>query len=343
MKKTRLITLLLIATFLLATAGCGQKGTEQQPTQETQADSPASEWPSKKPITINCGSAGGTVDLRVRTLAPYLESILGQTIVVVNHDGNDLALNDALVAEPDGYSWATLLNPDIQAYLNPSSPSTAYKPDDFGICCQFLADHVICAVRTDDERFVDVNDLKSFQEYLQNHPDENILAAVSKEGSVHYISYSNLNNLIGTSNFIGVTNSGGVSVRKTSFLSKDVDVYFGSIADTAPMIEDGTAKPLAIFSSERASVLPDLATCKEQGFDLDSNHSRGFVTNPNVDQQIIEKFSDAVKTASENPDYIAELAEVLDAPGYLNTEDYKAMLNNEAENYKAMLKSIGLI
>ena len=109
------------------------------------------------------------------------------------------------------------------------------------------------------------------------------------------------------------------------------------------MIKEGIAKPLAIFAKERSDILPDLATTFEQGYELDSNHSRGFVTNPDVDPAIVQAFSDAVKEISEDPAYIQELADVLDEPGYLNAEDYIALLENEAVSYNAMLKAVGKI
>lgn len=355
----RILSCVAAVCMVLSLASCGAK--EAPAASAPAASAPAasapaasapaasapaaaeSGWPTEKPITINCGAAGGTVDLRVRTLATYLEKYLDQTIVVVNHDGNDMALNDTLIAAPDGYTFGTLLCPDILAYLNPSSSANAYKPSDFAIACQFLADHVIISVRPDDERFANVNDLNGLLQYLQEHPDENLLAAVSKEGSVHHLAYSALNNAFGTANFIGVNNSGGAAVRKSSFMAGDVDIHFGSIADAAPMIQEGIAKPLAIFAKERSDILPDLATTMEQGFQLDSNHSRGFVCNPDVDPAIVQKFSDTIKAISEDPEYIAELAAVLDEPGYLNSEDYMALLDAEGEGYTAMLKALGQI
>jgi hypothetical protein len=66
----------------------------------------ASDFPNK-PIQIIVGwAAGGTEDLRARSLAPTLEKILGQPIVVVNKPGASGTIGFTLVknAKPDGYT-----------------------------------------------------------------------------------------------------------------------------------------------------------------------------------------------------------------------------------------------
>ena len=72
----------------------------------------AADYPNK-PITAYIPlSAGGTSDVFVRTIAPYMEKYLGKSLVLVNKPGSGgaVAISTLAKAKPDGYtfSWANL-------------------------------------------------------------------------------------------------------------------------------------------------------------------------------------------------------------------------------------------
>ena len=94
MKKTLGVVVSLIAVVLIALPA-------------TAADYP------EKPITAYIPlAAGGTTDVFVRTIAPYMEKHLGQSLVLVNKPGSGGAVSISTLAKakPDGYtfSWANL-------------------------------------------------------------------------------------------------------------------------------------------------------------------------------------------------------------------------------------------
>ncbi len=70
------------------------------------AQAQTGKWPDK-PITMIVGfPAGGPTDLAARTLAPALQTALGQTIIVENKPGATGTIAGAQVkrSAPDGYT-----------------------------------------------------------------------------------------------------------------------------------------------------------------------------------------------------------------------------------------------
>ena len=86
-----------------------------------------------KPINLIVPfSAGGSVDISARLIAPLLEKQLGTTVQVVNRPGagSQVGLNAMLRSKPDGYTMAfTLLPLTIVTYLNPQLQATFGRKD----------------------------------------------------------------------------------------------------------------------------------------------------------------------------------------------------------------------
>ena len=75
--------------------------------------------------------AGGTTDVFVRTIAPYMEKYLGKPVILINKPGSGgaVALSALNKAKPDGYtfSWANL--PTLTTI--PQMRKLTYNSDDF--------------------------------------------------------------------------------------------------------------------------------------------------------------------------------------------------------------------
>lgn len=91
----------------------------------------AAEYPSQ-PVTIIAGfNAGGTSDIVLRAMAPELEKLLGQPVLIVNKGGNGgaLAIGDLLTKKADGYTVGLVSNAAFT--LDTQLKKARYSMDDF--------------------------------------------------------------------------------------------------------------------------------------------------------------------------------------------------------------------
>ncbi len=80
-------------------------------------------------------------------------------------------------------------------------------------------------------------------------------------------------------------------------------VYICTLTATAvPPIEGKLVKPIAIFTPNRAPMLPDLPTGKEQGFgDFEASTWFGFMVPKGTPEAIIKRLHDATVEAMNTP------------------------------------------
>lgn len=91
----------------------------------------AAEYPTQ-PVTIIAGfNAGGTSDIVLRAMAPELEKVLGQPVLIVNKGGNGgaLAIGDLLTKKADGYTVGLVSNAAFT--LDTQLRKARYSMDDF--------------------------------------------------------------------------------------------------------------------------------------------------------------------------------------------------------------------
>ena len=91
----------------------------------------AADYPSKPVTALVPLPAGGTTDVFVRTIAPYMEKYLGKPITLINKPGSGgaVCLTTLSKAKPDGYtfSWANL--PTLTTI--PQMRKLTYNSDEF--------------------------------------------------------------------------------------------------------------------------------------------------------------------------------------------------------------------
>ena len=101
---------------------------------------------------------------------------------------------------------------------------------------------------------------------------------------------------------------------------------------------------LAIMSTERNPVFPDVPTCEEQGYDnCVWGTWRGIALPLGVDDEIVETLGAACAAAVEDPDFVEFMANAGQTISYLNSEDFTEFLAQEEENVPQAMVSVGLI
>ena len=303
MKKIFIVFFVMLMTCSLIFAG-GSK--EENKAKKTETAEDISNWPSK-PVKLIIGySAGGSSDMGGRFMAAALEKELGQPVIVENKPGSGswVAWNQLLHNTPkDGYTFAlTNLNILFGAYdvKNPRKETM----DDFELMANQAIDYEVIAIRPDETRF---SDYESLIEYSKKN-DLLVAAAstgiTSGEASIAKMMEKKFGSKI------TIVPVGGSKDAETMFVSKNTDILIGNVGDTAVGHNNGTFKVIVMFGETRSSMIPDVPTATETGHPYISFSARGYSYPKGVDSAIVEKMTEALAKAIEDPECVANMEKV---------------------------------
>ena len=219
----------------------------------------AQAWPSKQPIKlVAVFPPGGSVDQVARILAPTLQLQLGQTVVVDNKGGASGTIGTGAVAQsaPDGYTFAVVF--DTHG-VNPSlMPSLPYDTRKDLTSVALIGTGAMVLTAHADAPYKALADV--------------IAAAKSGKGvSYGSIGSGSLGHLAMTQfargdklELVHVPYRGGGPLVNDA-LAGHVPLAIGSVFLLKPHIDSKRLRALAVTTSQRSPLLPDVPTVAESG------------------------------------------------------------------------------
>jgi tripartite-type tricarboxylate transporter receptor subunit TctC len=223
------------------------------------SDALAQSYPSKPIRLVVPFPPGGLIDTMARLITPALSQELGQPIVVENKPGAGGNLGPVELAKSptDGY---TLLMASPPLTISPALYKTLpYKPSDIQPVALF----------------------GQLPNVLMVHPESGIHSvadlvakAKSSPGKLNYASNGN-----GTSLHLSaelMKSLAGIHVVHIAYrgsaagnmavMAKEVDMMFDNLPPALPHINAGKLKALAVTTTKRHPLLPNVPTMQEAGF-----------------------------------------------------------------------------
>lgn len=215
-----------------------------------------------RPIRVLVGYApGGVNDLVARTIAARLGPRLGQQVVVENRPGagGNIATDLAAHAAPDGYtmllgSVASLaMSPALLGKV-PFDPLNDFAPITQAVgVSTLIASHPTVPVRT----------LRQFVALAKKHPGK-LNYASPGTGSISHLSAELFKKAAGI-DIVHVPYKGGAPASVDA-IAGQVECLISVISSGAPHVQAGKLRGLAVTSSKRAAILPDVPTIAESGY-----------------------------------------------------------------------------
>lgn len=257
-------------------------------------------WPNDKPIELVVGfAAGGETDVLARTLAPYIQKHLSDkaTLVVVNKPGASGSIANSYVqrAPKDGYTVAMVNTPPMN--FMPLVQTTPYDPDQFALIGRVVSDPTLLVVRDDSP----YRSLKELVVAVKADP-ESVSIGQNGLGSNGGVALNVLMLESGAS-FNEVPFS-GTGQSKIALMGKHVDMIFAShTAVPNPAQEQTKLRILAQFVQDRAPMLPDVPTAKDEGFDVVVPSDRGLAIDKAVPGAIRDALQTALEAALKDPGF----------------------------------------
>lgn len=294
-------------------------------------------WPDRPVHIVVPLTAGSATDVMARTVAQRLAEQLGQPFIVDNKPGaaGTIGVGAVARAKPDGY---TILVQSSSYTITPITyPNTPYDTlrDLAGVTPLALLPQALVVSPG--------SGMKSVQDLIAR--------AKARPGSLNYGSAG-----IGTANQLNAERfriGAGIDAVHVPFkgtpevltelLAGRLDYFFCPVTICLPLINDRRLVALAMGSSRRSAVLPDLPTTVELGVP-DSNYDFwvGLFVPAATPRDIVDKLHRETAKALANPTVKESLAKLGAEQTLMEPRGFDAEIRKEIAANAALVKAAGI-
>ncbi|MFK7793060.1 MAG: Bug family tripartite tricarboxylate transporter substrate binding protein [Devosiaceae bacterium] len=278
------------------------------------------QWSPRRPVNVIVPyGAGGGTDSFGRAMAESSEAALPVPMVIVNRPGSSgiTGATEAAGARPDGSSFMmTSAGSFTLTYL---LRDTEVNPFDSFIPVAQIGRLTTSLMVPIDSPYETLEDIVAA---MRENPGS-LRWAHTGRGGFHHVAGQGFLNAAGLE-AQDVPFSGGGNTR-AAVIGGQVD--FGMIGIQQAAGFAGELRTLALVSDERDAFATDVPTFQELGYDAPLISSPIVVFAPlETPQDVIDGMQDAVKTITEQPGFIASMAERGNAPAFLTGQEVAGVL-----------------
>jgi tripartite-type tricarboxylate transporter receptor subunit TctC len=318
----RRAAILLIAMVISASASIGGASALDYPTRPVR-------WVVGYP-------PGGATDIIARLIGQRLSERMGQQFVIENKPGagNNIATESVINAEPDGYT-VLLVNP--ANYINAS----LYANLKFN----FVRDIAPVAAFNRVPNVMTVNNdvpaktVAEFIAYVKANPGKVNLASSGNGTSVH----------LSGEMFMAMTGAKmqhvpyrGAAPAITDLLGGQVQLIFDNMPSIIQHIRAGSLRALAVTSTARSALLPDVPTLADTVPGYEASALFGMGAPKKTPPEIIAKLNSEINAVLAEPAIKARLVDLGGEPLIGTPEAFGAMIVAETEKWKKVIEGANI-
>ncbi len=301
-------------------------------TQHADAQS----YPTR-PVRIVCGyPPGGVVDIYARLIAQWLSERLGQQFIVENKPGagGTIAAESVVRAVPDGYTlllatsadaWNTTLYDNLKFNFARDVAAVAPMSRGPGV----LVVHPSVPLQSVPELIA----------YAKGNPNK-IAVASAGIGSAPHMYWELFRSVTGIDMLHVPYRGAGPAI--TDLLGGQVQAYFGTSASTIEYVRTGKLRPLAVTTSTRAAVLPDVPAMAEFLPTYEASIYVGIVAPRNTPAEIVSRLNQEINLALANPKMRQRITELADTPLSLSTVEFGKLIADETEKWGKVIRAANI-
>lgn len=329
-KFKKVIMLVTIASLLLLSACGGANGGDNEGT------SGESSFPTK-PINMIVGyAAGGSTDMTARPAADAATEILGQPVVVINRPGagGSVGLSEVIRSNPDGYTIAmSSIGPTT---IVPYTADVGYTYEDLVPIAQLTDQPLALAVSKDSP----IENLADFVEYAKANPGK-VRYGTPGAANIQHVTGLRFKEMADIE-LIQVPFD-GAAPAVAALLGGNVEAAITSVQEFGSHYKNGAIKVLGVTSEEReTTVMPDVPTFKEQGYDLKAGVWYGVLGPKGMPDEVVNQLAATFEEVGNDPGVLDAWEKLNLIPCYAGPEEFAARIAEEAEAHSKLVKEIGL-
>lgn len=335
--KKKFVLFMMLILMVVFSAACGNTTNNTSGNQDSGKDTDTGTetvFPEKSITLVVPYAAGGGTDATARALAKAAEKHLGQSIGVVNKTGGNatVGISEVANAKPDGY---TLIMNANEIALLPHMGLTPITYEDFAQVAHINFDPSALTVPAD----APYDTLDEFVTYAKENPGKIRVGGTGKGGIWHLGSASIEKAADVEFTYVPFD---GAAPAKTALLGGHIEAITVSPAEVLAQVESGELKTLGVLSDDRSSIMPDVPTFKESGFDTAVGVWRAIDAPAGTPTEVVKVLEEAFSKATEDP----EFQDFMNNNGlgivFKGTEEYKALVAKDHEYFGGLLKELGI-
>jgi len=291
-------------------------------------------YPERSITLIVPFAPGASADGIARVVAQELSNAVGQPVVVENRPGAGGATGLMAVAraEPDGYTLGMGATGAlvVAPHLPDSSP---LKPDEQLQPLAKLADIPLVLVAGKASGFDNLKDV------LAKGKQTEIPTGNTGQYTAQHLSAELLANMAGIKLYSVPYRGSAPAV--TDLLGGQVPLALVDFTSAAPHISAGTIKPMAVTSSARSKLAPDIPTMAEAGVPGYGAHAwMGLFLPKGASPEVVAKLSKEIAAVMEKPEVQQRIIQLSAEPSYMGPEDFGRFIANESNNWRSVIQKL---
>jgi tripartite-type tricarboxylate transporter receptor subunit TctC len=291
---------------------------------------------SGTPITIVVGFApGGLIDVIARLVGQKMSERLGRAVVVENRAGagGNIAHRTVAGAPADG---TTVLAATTSLAINESLfKSRGYTAGDF----------TALSMSASTPEFIGNNPSgpRTLKELLATAKERPINFASPGAGSASYIVTEYFFRTLAKVPATHIPYAGGAPAINAT-LANQVDMVAGALAGGfVPHVHAGRIRGLAVASTKRVALIPDVPTYSEASFPgFTAAAWTGFFVPVKTPPEVVAKLHEEIVAILKLPDVVAKLEALGFEPTYQSQPEAQAQFRAEIDKWAKMVEAVGL-
>jgi tripartite-type tricarboxylate transporter receptor subunit TctC len=290
-------------------------------------------WPTRPVRIIVPFLPGGIIDTLARMIADPLQRNLGQPFVIENRGGAGGNVGTALVARAKGDPYTLLLGSSGPLAVSPTMEANlAFDPAaDFSPVTILARTPLVLVVPANSPW----RDLRSMMDALRGLRQE-VMYPTPGLGSPQLLAGESLRQRVGFP--AQPVHYNGSAPVVMSIVSGEMPYTFENLVLVAQQVRQGALRALAVTSTERAPMLPDVPTMSEAGLPgFEAGGWYGLLAPADMPAGLVPRLHAATVAPLAEPEVKRRISE-MGSPNISSTpEEFRAMIAAETEKWREVL------
>lgn len=300
----------------------------------------AQDYPNKSIRIIVPAAAGGGTDVMARIVADGLTKLLGQSAVVENRAGASGMIGaDAVLAAPtDGYTLLMTYTSLMAITPVLFKKEVKYDPlKDFVPVAYFVGVSDALIVNPS----VQANSVAELIQLIKAQPGKFNYAS-SGNGTIQHLAMERFMRMAGGLKMVHVPYKGG-GPATIDLMAGVVKLSFNNLVEVIPQAKAGRVRILAVASSERSALMPDVPTVAESGLPgFQSTLWYGVIAAAGTPAAVVTRLNEAVRQIQQMPEVKARLTALGAQLTYYTPAEFGAFIKSQVESYGRAVREVGL-
>ena len=296
----------------------------------------AQAYPSRTARIVVGFPAGGATDIQGRLMGEWLTDRLGQQFIVENKPGasGNIGTDTVAKAAPDGYTLLQVVTPNaINAALYSHLPFDFMKDIAPVIYSARLAYVVVV------NPSVPANTLPEFMAYAKANPGK-INYGSAGQGTPQNIACELFKMMTGL-NLVHVPYKGGAPAV-VDLIAGHVQVIFAPISESIQQIKAGKLRALAVTTTARLEVLPDVPPIADFVPGYEASGFAGIGVPRGTPVEIIDLLNKQLNAALVDPKVKSRIVDLGGTPVGGTPAEFGKILAEATEKWGKVIKAAGI-